>query len=97
MDIYLSLGSNLGDRKKNLSKAIHLLEKSGVLIIKISPIVETPALLIEDSPSDWDLPFLNLVVFCRVTKDPELFFLDIQKIESQLGRVNNKKCCCIMC
>ncbi|MBI80238.1 MAG: dihydropteroate synthase [Pseudomonadota bacterium] len=91
MDIYLGLGSNLGDRKNNLSKAIYLLEKSGVLILKISPIIETPALLIEDSPSDWDLPFLNLVVFCRVTKDPELFFLDIQKIESQLGRVNNKK------
>ena len=91
MDIYLGLGSNLGDRRQNLSEAIRLLERSGVTILKISPIIETPALLIEDSPSEWDLPFLNIVIFCRVSKDPELLYLEIKKVESQLGRVNNKK------
>jgi 2-amino-4-hydroxy-6-hydroxymethyldihydropteridine diphosphokinase/dihydropteroate synthase len=91
MDIYLGLGSNLGDRRKNISEAIRLLERSGVTILKISPIIETPALLIEDSPSEWDLPFLNIVIFCRVSKDPELLYLEIKKVESQLGRVNNKK------
>ena len=36
--VYLSLGSNLGDRLNNINRAIDLLSSNGLEILKISPI-----------------------------------------------------------
>ena len=91
MDVYLGLGSNIGDRAKNLSQAINFLKKNNISIIKISPIVETPALLLEGSPYNWNKPFLNLVLLCKINKDPESFLTDIKNIEKKLGRKDNKR------
>ena len=54
--IYLSLGSNIGDRTDNLTKAIVELSKK-MKIVKLSSIYETEPLLFENQNS-----FLNMVL-----------------------------------
>ena len=42
-EAYLSLGSNIGDRLENLSRAVALLdrEEEGVRVVDVSPVFET--------------------------------------------------------
>ncbi|MCP4200628.1 MAG: 2-amino-4-hydroxy-6-hydroxymethyldihydropteridine diphosphokinase [bacterium] len=86
MEIYLGLGSNLGDRREKLSSAIRLLEGKGLRVNRVSPVVESPALLPESAPSDWNLPYLNLAVACETESSPEQVRAWTVKIESSLGR-----------
>ena len=65
MDIYLGLGSNLGDRRDNLARALRALAAHGFDVVRVSPVVESPAMLPDDAPADWNRPFLNLVAHCR--------------------------------
>ena len=89
MQVYLGLGSNLGDRRVHLSRAINALEARGVGIVRVSPVVESPALLPDSAPSDWNLPFLNLVLECNVECGPEQLRLCIDEIQSAFGRDNS--------
>lgn len=70
MRIYLSLGSNLGNKKKWLKKAIEKLKSfsSEFKLSRLSPIYESPALLPEGAPPEWNLPYINLVVELKHTK-----------------------------
>ena len=43
MPIYLGAGSNLGDRRANLARALAALPPHGVRITRVSPVVESPA------------------------------------------------------
>ena len=86
MEIYLGLGSNLGDRRAHLAGAIDALAVGGVSVLRVSPTVESPALLPDDAPAEWNKPFLNLVLECRSRLTPiELLDL-IKQIERALGR-----------
>ena len=89
MRVFLGLGSNLGDRRDYLSRAIDALESKGVGIRRVSPVVESPALLPDSAPSDWNRPFLNLVLECSVACSPEQLRLWIDDIQSAFGRVNS--------
>ena len=51
MQVYLGLGSNLGDRRDHLSRAIDALEAKGLAIARVSPVVESPALLPDSAPN----------------------------------------------
>lgn len=87
MDVYLGLGSNLGDRRAQLTAAIAALEAGGVQVVRTSPVVESPALLPDDAPADWNRPYLNLVLECRVRDPSATELLDrLQRLERQLGR-----------
>jgi len=86
MTIYLGLGSNLGDRRAHLAAAIDALAQNGVTVARVSPIVESPALLPPGAPPDWNLPFLNLALECRVASNPEELLSKIRGIEASLGR-----------
>lgn len=90
MAVYLSLGSNLGDRRENLRLAISALAARAVEILKVSPVVESPALLPADAAPDWNAPFLNLVVRCRTELSPDALLADIKKIERKLGRTEER-------
>lgn len=46
--IYLALGSNLGDRLKNIKNIISFLSNNNIKILKTSPIYTTPALLLKN-------------------------------------------------
>jgi 2-amino-4-hydroxy-6-hydroxymethyldihydropteridine diphosphokinase len=77
---YLSLGSNLGDRKANLTEAIHRLERIGKLL-KVSSIYETEP--VEFTAQPW---FLNCVVLLETEKMPRQLLKAILGVERGMGR-----------
>ena len=86
MRVYLGLGSNLGDRREHLSRAIDALEADGSTVARVSPVVESPALLPDSAPSEWNLPYLNLVLECTVRCTPEQLRARIDEIQRTFGR-----------
>jgi 2-amino-4-hydroxy-6-hydroxymethyldihydropteridine diphosphokinase len=83
MRCYLSLGSNLGNRRFNLEDAISRLEQHGH-VVKKSSFYETEPVDMVDQP--W---FLNCVVEFESTETPELLLSHLLDIERQLGRVRD--------
>lgn len=83
MDVYLGLGSNLGDRQANLAQAVELLGQR-LDIEKVSSIYETEPVGYKDQPL-----FLNAV--CRVQTDigPLQLLSLVKGIEASMGRVPN--------
>ena len=86
MRVYLGLGSNLGDRRNHLSRAIDALEGHELAVTRVSPVVESPALLPDSAPSEWNLPYLNLVLECEARCSPEQLRLRIDEIQRAFGR-----------
>jgi 2-amino-4-hydroxy-6-hydroxymethyldihydropteridine diphosphokinase len=78
--IYLSLGSNLGDRAENLSRAIRALPGAGARTLRRSSLFETEPVDFPDQP--W---FLNCVVEAETTLPPENLLRALQGIERQMG------------
>lgn len=79
--IFISLGSNLGARQKNLAEAIELLKRK-CSIVKVSSIYETQPVDFADQP--W---FLNQVVEAQTDLEPGKLLLFMQSIENGMGRV----------
>lgn len=78
---YLCLGSNLGDREKNLIWALSLLSQE-INLEKVSSIYETEPIGYKEQPL-----FLNLV--CRVTTNlnPQELLHLAKTIENKMGRI----------
>jgi 2-amino-4-hydroxy-6-hydroxymethyldihydropteridine diphosphokinase len=83
--IYLSLGSNLGDREAQLRKALEELQHEGVLLVRKSSIYETEPVDATDQPD-----FLNLVCQVETTLEPESLLAACQEVESRMGRRRGK-------
>ena len=79
--VYLSLGSNLGDRSRNIEAALGLLEPAGVRILRRSALYETEPQDLPDQP--W---FFNLVVEAETALSPSRLLRLILRVERQLGR-----------
>jgi 2-amino-4-hydroxy-6-hydroxymethyldihydropteridine diphosphokinase len=78
--IYLSLGSNVGDRAANLERAIEALPEIAVRVLCRSSIYETePVDLIAQA---W---FLNCAVEAETSLEPRQLLEALQIIERQLG------------
>src|SRR5713226_2125245 len=77
---YLSLGSNMGDREKNLRVAIDELPHAGVAIAKVSSFYETEPVDFLDQP--W---FLNCVVEAETHFDPFMLLRALREIETKMG------------
>jgi 2-amino-4-hydroxy-6-hydroxymethyldihydropteridine diphosphokinase/dihydropteroate synthase len=88
IDVYLGLGSNLGNRHAHLAAALERLDKHGVHLVRASPVVESPAMLPDDAPVDWNQPFLNLVAHCHTEAAPTEVLDGLKAIERELGRVD---------
>lgn len=86
MSKYLGLGSNMGDRREHLRRALAELSAQSVTIQRVSPVVESPAMLAPNAPPDWNLPFLNLVAECETDLSPPELLAVIKEIETRLGR-----------
>lgn len=86
MTIYLGLGTNDGDRKENLERAIDRLIKAGFRLQKVSPVVESPALLPPDADPAWHKPYLNLAISGDADWQPHEGLAIAKQIERQLGR-----------
>jgi 2-amino-4-hydroxy-6-hydroxymethyldihydropteridine diphosphokinase len=78
--VYLSLGSNVGDRESNLRAAIEQLRQLGE-IIQVSSFYETEP--VEFTAQPW---FLNCAVALRTELMPKLFLAKMLAIEQQMGR-----------
>ncbi len=79
--VYLSLGSNLGDRESHLQSALAALPAAGIEVARTSSLYETEPQDVRDQ--GW---FLNLVAECRTELFPVQLLGRLQKIELQLGR-----------
>jgi 2-amino-4-hydroxy-6-hydroxymethyldihydropteridine diphosphokinase len=93
--IIFCLGSNIGDRNYYLQQAIKLLEiKLELTNLKQSSILQNKALLLPNSPKEWDIDFYNIALSGDIdlTKFPPLEILKItQEIEIKLGRIDRGK------
>ena len=78
--IYLSLGSNIGNRKRNLEKALTELEKNDIKKIKISSFYETEPV----GPKQRN--FYNIVGKFRTKLTPQELLKTVKQIEEYLGR-----------
>jgi 2-amino-4-hydroxy-6-hydroxymethyldihydropteridine diphosphokinase len=83
--VYLSLGSNMGDRRENIARAIRELEPHGVRVTRRSSLYETEPF---DVPPElknqaW---FLNGVVEAETDLAPEQLMRALLDIERSLGR-----------
>ncbi|MCP5109327.1 MAG: 2-amino-4-hydroxy-6-hydroxymethyldihydropteridine diphosphokinase [bacterium] len=81
MKTYLGLGSNLGDREVNLSRAISLLDSDEIRVVRTSAIYETAPRYIEDQPR-----FLNLVLEVETELAPLALLWRTRVVEDRLGR-----------
>lgn len=80
-DVYLSLGSNQGDRQARIDEALQRLDKAvGRPYDALSSVIETPAWGF-DGP-----PFLNCVVRYRTARRPETLLKICKRIERAMGR-----------
>jgi len=78
--VYLALGSNLGNREKNLSKALQRLHEV-VDIHNISSVYETEPVGYLDQPR-----FLNMVCYGQTACSPDELLRSAKAIEKVLGR-----------
>jgi 2-amino-4-hydroxy-6-hydroxymethyldihydropteridine diphosphokinase len=78
--VYLSLGSNVGDREKNLRLAIDELPHAGVAITRVSLFYETEPVDLREQP--W---FLNCVVEAETHFDPFMLLRALREIETKMG------------
>jgi 2-amino-4-hydroxy-6-hydroxymethyldihydropteridine diphosphokinase len=78
--VYLSLGSNLGARAKNLQEAIAALRKAGIDVTRISSVYESEPLDYLDQP--W---FLNMAVEVETELTPAALLETLRGIETKMG------------
>lgn len=81
--VYLSVGSNLGDRFSNIESAISLIRSRIGEISKIAPIYENPPLGFEA-----DTLFYNSCLLVKTKLLPFEVLEQIQNIEKELGRTH---------
>ena len=81
-NIIISIGSNIGDRKKFLEKSIYLLSKR-LKLIDHSSVYETKGCGVNDHPN-----YLNRVIFFKTNISFFSLLNYTKKIERKLGRFN---------
>lgn len=83
--VYLSLGSNVGDREANLKNALVRLQDLGN-IISLSSLYETEPVEVTAQP--W---FLNAVVALETEKMPKQLLASLLRVEQEMGRCRLQK------
>jgi 2-amino-4-hydroxy-6-hydroxymethyldihydropteridine diphosphokinase len=78
--VYLSLGSNVGDRAKNLRAAIDELPHAGVAVSKVSSFYETEPVDLREQP--W---FLNCAVEAETHFEAIILLRALHEIETKMG------------
>ena len=80
VEVYLALGSNLGDRMGNLKSAIERLSRE-LTIKKVSSVYETEPVYYKEQPL-----YLNAVLSAITELDPFELLRFVKGIENELGR-----------
>ncbi|HUX58317.1 MAG TPA: 2-amino-4-hydroxy-6-hydroxymethyldihydropteridine diphosphokinase [Bacteroidales bacterium] len=84
--VFLGIGSNLGDRERNLEEAVSRIEKLIGPVVKSSSVYQTEPWGFETKNE-----FLNKVVKVETKLDPSGLLERILMIENVLGRVRSEK------
>lgn len=84
MKYFLSLGSNVGDRERNLRRAVNLLKRRAIKILDASSLYETEPVGDKDQP--W---FINQVVHIESILAPGDLLSLLQSIERYMGRTKS--------
>ncbi|QQX77955.1 MULTISPECIES: 2-amino-4-hydroxy-6-hydroxymethyldihydropteridine diphosphokinase [Aequorivita] len=82
-NVYLSLGSNMGNRSEYLQNAVNSLFEEVGSIVKISSVYQTPAMGFDGDP------FLNCAVWLQTNLKPATVLKSILQIEKTMGRKRN--------
>ncbi len=79
--VFLGLGTNLGDRESNIQQAIRLIGERVGTVVRQSSLIET-------EPWGFESPnkFLNAVILCETERTPREVLRLTQKIERDMGR-----------
>jgi 2-amino-4-hydroxy-6-hydroxymethyldihydropteridine diphosphokinase len=86
VDVFLLLGSNLGDRSLLLKQAIMCIEEEIAPVIKQSAVYETQSWGKTDSPD-----YLNQVILIQTELSAQIILQSILNIEWKIGRVREEK------
>jgi len=79
--VYLSLGSNMGDRAAMLRQAMETLPGAGIEVVRMSSMYETEPMELREQ--NW---FLNMALECRTELFPLQLLRRLKKLEASLGR-----------
>ena len=85
MKYYISMGSNLGRKRQNLTAASRMLSEHGIQILRASSIYRTEPVDFRDQP--W---FFNQVLEVDAPFEPLEFLNRIQAVEKAMKRVPRK-------
>ena len=82
-EVYLGLGTNLGDRERNLQEAVRLIGERVGAVVRQSSVIET-------EPWGFQSPnrFLNAAVCVETDKTPREVLRLTQQIERDMGRTS---------
>ncbi len=78
----IAIGTNLGDRKKNIETALDLMRKNGINVVKVSGFYETEPYGYKEQPG-----FLNAAALCETNLAPRKLLETLLRIEKKMGRV----------
>lgn len=83
---YIALGTNLGDKEKNLKQALLFLMQQGVEVIKVSSFMLTEPYGVLDQPK-----FLNAVCEVNTYLEPCALLRTLLAVEQAMGRVRLRR------
>jgi len=82
VELFLALGSNLGDRERNIRLGVEALERlEGFRLLRKSSVYESPP---SEGASGTD--YLNIVVMGKYSGEPGLLLDETERIEAEHGR-----------
>ena len=84
-NLYLALGSNLGQRHANIMRALELIDQRVGSVYRVSSLIET-------EPWGFDSPhrFVNAVCLVHTMLSPRLCLEETQLIEREMGRTRKR-------
>lgn len=86
-DVYIALGSNLGDRRANLDNAVAALAQiSATSVVAVSAYYETRPLGVRNQPD-----FINAAAHLRTGLAPHVLLAKLLAIETRAGRIRMQK------
>ena len=83
---YIGIGSNLGNKKKNIELSKYLLEKKRIKVLKVSNMFESLSW-----PNAKNPKFINIVIKIKTTLTPQNLMKACLDVEKSLGRKRFKK------
>jgi 2-amino-4-hydroxy-6-hydroxymethyldihydropteridine diphosphokinase len=83
---YIGIGSNLGNRGENCTKALALLKRKGIKIVKCSSMAETEAWGVKEQPN-----FVNMAIEVTTDLVPGELLRKLKEIEAEMGRAETTR------